>query len=196
MIPTLLYYLGILLAVEIDVRRFRVRAIDVPQTSAWRLLGRFGYHFSSLALIVVLLAVGQSATRAVVYATLLAAALSFLDRRAGLTPSRLFAALSAGVRGVLPVVAVCAAAGIITATTTKTGLGAQLASLLVSGARAVTDNPTAILALTVVLAAVALAILGLAVPVTASFIIGWVIIGPALLGLGVPAPAAAMFVFY
>jgi TRAP transporter 4TM/12TM fusion protein len=196
MIPTVLYYLGILLAVEIDVRRFGVRAVEVPQTSAGRLLLRFGYHFSSLVLIVVLLAVGQSATRAVVYATLLAAALSFLDRRAWLTPRRLFAALSAGVRGVLPVVAVCTAAGIITATTTKTGLGAQLASLLVSGAQAVTDNPTAVLALTVVLAAIALAILGLAVPVTASFIIGWVIIGPALLALGVSAPAAAMFVFY
>jgi TRAP transporter 4TM/12TM fusion protein len=196
MIPTVLYYLGILIAVEIDVRRFQVRSVDVPQTSAWRLLARFGYHFSSLVLIVVLLAVGQSATRAVVYATLLAAVLSFLDRRAWLTPRRLFAALSAGVRGVLPVVAVCAAAGIITATTTKTGLGAQLASLLVSGAQAVTDNPTAVLALTVGLAAIALAILGLAVPVTASFIIGWVIIGPALLGLGVSPPAAAMFVFY
>jgi TRAP-type uncharacterized transport system fused permease subunit len=36
----------------------------------------------------------------------------------------------------------------------------------------------------------------LAVPVTASFIIGWVIIGPALLGLGVSAPAVAMFVCY
>jgi TRAP transporter 4TM/12TM fusion protein len=196
MIPTVLYYLGILLAVEIDVRRYRVKALEVPPTNVWRLLGRFGYHFSSLILIVVLLALGQSATRAVVYATLLAVALSFLDRRSWLTPRRLFTALSAGVRGVLPVTAVCAAAGIITATTTKTGLGAQLASLLVSGARAITDNPTAVLALTTVLAAIALAILGLAVPVTASFIIGWVIIGPALLGLGVPAPAAAMFVFY
>ena len=196
MIPTVLYYLGILLAVEIDVRRHGVRALDVPQTSVRRLLARFGYHFSSLILIVVLLALGLSATRSVVYATLLAVALSFLDSRARLTPRRLFAALAAGVRGVLPVVAVCAAAGIITATTTKTGLGAQLASLLVRGARAVTDNPTAVLALTVVLAAVALALLGLAVPVTASFIIGWVIIGPALLQLGVPAPAAAMFVFY
>jgi TRAP transporter 4TM/12TM fusion protein len=195
-IPTLLYYLGILLAVEIDVRRFRVGAPVVSATGAWRLLLRFGYHFSSLVLIVVLLALDVSATRAVVYATLLAFAQSFLDRRNRLTPARLFTALSAGVRGVLPVVAVCAAAGIITATTTKTGLGAQLASLLVSGARAVTSNPTAVLALTVALAAVALAILGLAVPVTASFIIGWVIIGPALLGLGVPAPAAAMFVFY
>jgi TRAP transporter 4TM/12TM fusion protein len=196
MIPTVLYYLGILLAVEMDVRRYRVKALEVPPTNVWRLLGRFGYHFSSLILIVVLLALGQSATRAVVYATLLAVALSFLDRRSWLTPRRLFTALSAGVRGVLPVTAVCAAAGIITATTTKTGLGGQLASLLVSGARAITDNPTAVLALTTVLAAIALAILGLAVPVTASFIIGWVIIGPALLGLGVPAPAAAMFVFY
>ncbi|MFF5081217.1 TRAP transporter permease [Actinoplanes sp. NPDC000266] len=196
MIPTVLYYLGILLAVEIDVRRFGVRSLSAPPTSVLRLLGRFGYHFSSLVVIVVLLALGESATRAVVYATLLAFLLSFLDRTAWLTPRRVFEALSTGVRGVLPVVAVCAAAGIITATTTKTGLGAQLASLLVRGAQALFTDPTAVLAMTVVLAAVALALLGLAVPVTASFIIGWVIIGPALLALGVPAPAAAMFVFY
>ncbi|MEV6342547.1 TRAP transporter fused permease subunit [Actinoplanes sp. NPDC051851] len=196
MIPTLLYYLGILLAVEIDVRRFGVRAVEMPATGAWALLRRYGYHFSSLVLIVVLLALGESATRAVVYATLLAIALSVLDPEHRLTPGRLFEALAAGVRGVLPVVAVCAAAGVITAVTTRTGLGAQLASLLVGGARTVSGDPAVVLALTVVLAAVALAILGLAVPVTASFIIGWVIIGPALLGLGVPAPAAAMFVFY
>ena len=196
MIPTVLYYLGILLAVEIDVRRFGVKAVDLPQTSALKLLARFGYHFSSLILIVVLLAVGVSATRSVVYATILAAALSFLDRRSWLTPRRLFGALSAGVRGVLPVVAVCAAAGIITSITTKTGLGAKLASKLIGWAHVFGDHPTLVLALTTVLAAIALAILGLAVPVTASFIIGWVIIGPALLQLGVPAPAAAMFVFY
>ncbi|MEE6263564.1 TRAP transporter permease [Plantactinospora sonchi] len=195
-IPTLLYYLGILLAVEIDARRFQVRPVEVAAASAWRLLARFGYHFSSLIVIVVLLAVGVSATRAVVYATGLAVLLSFLDRRHRLTPRRLASALATGVRGVLPVAAVCAAAGIVTATTTKTGLGAQFASLLVRGAQAVSDNPTVVLALTVLLAAVALSLLGLAVPVTASFIIGWVIIGPALLALGVPAPAAAMFVFY
>lgn len=195
-VPTLLYYLGILLAVEIDVRRFGVRETDISDKSSLILLRRYGYHFSSLILIVVLLALGESATRAVVYATLLAAAQSYLDSRHRLTPRRLFTALSAGVRGVLPVVAVCAAAGVITAATTKTGLGAQLAAVLVSGAQAVSINPAVVLALTVVLAAVALAVLGLAVPVTASFIIGWVIIGPALLTLGVPAPAAAMFVFY
>lgn len=196
MIPTVLYYLGILLAVEIDARRFGMQPAALESEPAWKLLLRFGYHFSSLIAIVVLLAVGMSATRAVVYATVLAFLLSFLDRNHRLTPARLFDALSAGVRGVLPVVAVCAAAGVITATTTKTGLGAQFASLLVGGVDAITDNRTAMLALTAVFAAIALALLGLAIPVTASFVIGWVIIGPALLVLDVPAPAAAMFVFY
>lgn len=111
MIPTVLYYLGILLAVEIDARRFGMKAAHFDAVSPWKLLGRFGYHFSSLIAIVVFLAVGMSATRAVVYATALAFVLSFADRRHRLTPRRLYDALSAGVRGVLPVVAVCAAAG-------------------------------------------------------------------------------------
>ncbi|WP_373684029.1 TRAP transporter permease [Micromonospora solifontis] len=195
-VPTILYYLGILLSVEIDARRSGVRPVVLATGSAWRLLGRFGYHFLSLIVIIVVLATGASAVRAVVIATALAAALSFLDRRHRLTPARLVEALSGGVRGVLAVSAVCAAAGIITATTTKTGLGPQAAALLVSGAQAVSSEPAVVLALTALLAAVALTLLGLAVPVTASFVIGWVIIGPALLNLGVAAPAAAMFVFY
>jgi len=196
MIPTIAYYLGILLAVEIDARRLGVRPVDVETESPWRLLVRFGYHFSSLVAIVVFLAVGVTAVRAIVYATALALALSFLDRRHWPTPRRVFHSFAAGVRSVLPVAAICAAAGIITAVTTKTGLGAQVASLLVRGAQALAEQPSVVLVLTAAFAAVALVLLGLAVPVTASFIIGWVIIGPALLTLGVPPAAAAMFVFY
>jgi TRAP transporter 4TM/12TM fusion protein len=195
-IPTLLYYLGILLAVEIDARRFGARPVEPVSASPWRLLARYGYHLSSLVVIVLFLASGLSATRAVIYATVVAVALSFLDRRHRITPQRLVAALALGVRGILPIAAVCAAAGIITAVTTKTGLGPQAASLLIGGAQAASHNPVVVAALTAVLAAVALVMLGLAVPVTASFIIGWVIIGPALIGLGISAPAAAMFVFY
>lgn len=195
-IPTLLYYLGILLAVEIDARRLGATAVQVEATSPWRLLGRFGYHFLSLGVIVGLLALGVPPFTAVVYACGVQVGLSFLDRGHALTPRRLYAALAAGVRSVLPVVAVCAAAGIITSTIAKTGLGLQLSSILVGAARAVTDNPTGTLVATAVFAAVAVALLGLAVPVTASFIIAWVIIGPALMNLGVAPPEAAMFLFY
>ena len=43
-VPTILYYLGILLAVEIDARRYGTREVEVATESAWKLLGRFGYH--------------------------------------------------------------------------------------------------------------------------------------------------------
>ncbi|WP_069167731.1 TRAP transporter permease [Nocardia altamirensis] len=199
LIPTVLYYLGILLAVEIDARRLGTTPVEIGGASAGRLLLRLGYHFLSLIVIVALLLLGVGATKAVVYATLLAFVLAFLDPRTRATarsPRRVFHAIGGGVRAALPVVAVCASAGVITAMTTKTGLGSQLAGLLVRLAKSLSDNHTVVLACTVVLAAIALALLGLAVPVTASFIIGWVIIGPALLALGVSPPAAAMFVFY
>jgi TRAP transporter 4TM/12TM fusion protein len=195
-VPTLLYYLGILLAVEMDARRFGTRAVEVDAPPFWRLLGRFGYHFSSLVVIVVLLALEVSVFRAVVYATLLAFALSFLDREHRLTPRRAFQALANGARGVLPVAATTAAAGIIVGVTTLTGLGLNLSGIIVDVAGALSDNATVVLLATVVLAAVAVLVLGLAVPVTASFVIAAVIIAPALKALGVSDAETYMFIFY
>jgi TRAP-type uncharacterized transport system fused permease subunit len=195
-VPTILYYLGILLAVEIDARRYGTREVDVGTQSFWRLLGRFGYHLISLVMIVVFLAMDVSAMRAVVYAIAAAIALSYLDREHRLTPARLYRALATGVRGVLSVAAVCAAAGVVAAMITRTGLGLQLNSILVNTARFISENPTVVLIFTAIFAALAVSVLGLAVPVTASFVISWVIVGPALQDLGVAAPAVAMFVFY
>ncbi|MFC5099363.1 TRAP transporter large permease subunit [Kibdelosporangium philippinense] len=93
-------------------------------------------------------------------------------------------------------IAVCAAAGVITSTITKTGLGQVLADALVKAANSLSDNPTVVLACTVVFCALAVCVLGLAVPVTASFIISWVVIGPALITLGVQPAETAMFIFY
>jgi TRAP transporter 4TM/12TM fusion protein len=194
MIPTLLYYLGIFLAIEMDSRRYGTHAVEVDAARFWPLIKRFGYHFSSLFVIVVLMALGQSPFRAVVYATVLAFLLSFLDASPGgrehrLTPRRAVQALAAGTTGVLPVAVTCAAAGIIVAVVTLTGLGLKAGSLIVglSGGG---------LVLTTLACALAVLLLGLAVPVTASFVIAAVIIGPALLDLGITQAEAYMFIFY
>ena len=196
LIPTLLYYLGIFLAIEFDARRFGVREVEIAQTSFWKLLVRFGYHFSSLVIIVVLLALGQSAFKAVVYASLLAFLLSFLDKKHRMTPPKVFAALAKGASGVLPVAATCASAGLIVAVLTITGLGLDLSGIIVDLADVLSNNPTMMLLFTTFFAAIAVILLGLAVPVTASFIIAAVIIAPALTTLGVGTPEAYMFIFY
>ncbi|WP_104053299.1 MULTISPECIES: TRAP transporter fused permease subunit [unclassified Arthrobacter] len=188
-IPTLLYYFGIILAIEMDARRFKTKAVDFEVKPVGRLLLRFGYHFSSLVAIVVFMMMGMTPFRAVVYATGLAFVLSFLDRQSWMTPRRIWDALSAGATGALSVIPVMAAAGLIVGVMTLTGLGLKLANIIV-------DFAGGSLLLTAVFSAISVTLLGLAVPVTASFIISWVIIGPALQDVGVPAFAAAMFIFY
>ena len=188
-VPTLLYYLGVLLAIEADARRFEVEGLHLETQGFWRLLGRFGYHFLSLFAIVALLAVGYSPFRAVLYATVLAFLLSFLSRRDRMTPDRVWMALVDGARGVLPIAATTAAAGLIVAVVSLTGLGLKLSSIIV-------DAAGGSLALTALFAAIAVLILGLAVPVTASFIIASVIIAPAFILLEVEPFVAYMFIFY
>jgi len=188
-IPTFLYYLGIVLAIEMDARRHRTQAVRLETPPAGRLLLRYGYHFSSLIAIVVFLAIGLSPFRAVVYATALQFALAFLDRQTWWTPRRIWDALAAGAIGVLSVTAVMAVAGVIVGVMTLTGLGFNLANIIV-------DFAGGNLFLTALFSAISVLLLGLAVPVTASFIISWTIIGPALQQLGVPDFAAAMFIFY
>ncbi len=188
-IPTVLYYFGIILAIEMDARRFKTRAVELDVKPVGKLLLRFGYHFSSLIAIVVFMSMGMTPFRAVVYATGLAFILSFLDRQSWLTPRRIWDALALGAMGALSVIPVMAAAGLIVGIMTLTGLGLKLANIIV-------DFAGGSLLLTAIFSAISVTLLGLAVPVTASFIISWVIIGPALQDVGVPAFAAAMFIFY
>lgn len=188
-VPTLLYYLGILLAIEMDARRFRTRGVPVETPPLRWLLLRYSYHFSSLIAIVVFLAMGVSPFRAVLLATALAFALSFLDRKNWMTPRRVFDSLAAGAVSVLPAATVMAAAGLIVGILTLTGVALKLAGIIVALAGGQLILVTIYAALTIIL-------LGLAVPITASYIIAWVVIGPAFTNLGVPAYAAAMFVFY
>lgn len=280
-IPTLLYYLSCLLMVEADSRRMGTRAVAVDTLPLWQLTARYGYHFSSLFVIVILLALGLTPFRAVFFAIVAAFALSFLRPETRLTSlkalavgaiisvglfaialpqilrapgqfqpqlsvalfwglmvtaaiaaglvarrrlgrgaaaaisaagtnaqglaspgltappsddedSRLLLALEAGGKGALSVAATTACAGIIVSIVTLTGLGLKISGLIV-------QLSGGIPLLTVLFAALAIWVLGLAVPVTASYIIAAVMIIPALSGprgIGVPEVAAHMFVFY
>ena len=188
-VPTVLYYLSIFLMIEADSRRLHTRPVTASHLSLGQLTWQYGYHFTSLIAIAGFMAVGMTAFRAVFWATLLAIALSFLRPETSLWPRTLLRALEAGGNGVLSVAATTATAGIIVGVVTLTGLGLKIAGIIVSLAGGS-------LVLTVVYAAIAVWLLGLAVPVTASYIIAAVMIAPALTQVGVAATAAHMFIFY
>ncbi len=199
-IPTLLYYLALFLMVELDARKFGMRQVEMPvKGSLWRLTRDYGFHFVSLVAIVVFMLLGFSPIVAVFWAIVLAFALSFIrkDTALGFIPSagtplhrtRLVEALKAGSVGVIGVAATCASAGIIVGVVTLTGLGLKFSSIVI-------DLAGSNLALTAIYTALVVWVVGLAVPVTASYIICAVIAAPALTKLGVPDFAAHMFIFY
>jgi TRAP transporter 4TM/12TM fusion protein len=188
-IPAALYYVSIVLTVEADSRRLNLRPADVGVESLWVVTRRGWYFFASLLSIAVLMATGVTAFLAVFWATVVAVAVSFFNREHALGPRRLVAALASGGQSVVPVIATTAAAGIIVGVVTLTGLGLKAASLIVTLAAGQ-------LVLTVVYSALAVWVLGLAVPVTACYIIAAVMVAPALTQVGIPAAAAHMFVFY
>ena len=188
-IPALLYFFSIFLMIEADTRRAGARPVPVAHPPLWQLTKRRGYHFLAVVGIPVMLLLGMSPFRAVFVSMLIAIGLSFADPAHALWPRRLLTALYTGARSVLPIAATTATAGIIVGTVTLTGLGLKISGLIV-------DLAGAHLFLTVLYSALAVWMLGLAVPVTASYIIAAVMVAPAMTKVGVPDVAAHMFIFY
>ena len=189
-IPTCLYYWSIFLMVELDAKKVGVKEVAFDKTySLGRLTYLYGFHFTSLIAIVVIMLIGFTPIMAVFWSTIITFAVSFIRKDTALTPKKLVKALRGGSIGVLSVAATCAAAGIIVGVVTLTGLGLKFSSIILAYAGGS-------LLLTTIYTAIIVWIIGLAVPVTASYIIAVVICAPALIQLGVPDFAAHMFVFY
>jgi TRAP transporter 4TM/12TM fusion protein len=205
-IPTLLFYLALFLMVEIDARKYGMgRTAFGKVDSVWNLTRKYWFHFLSLVSIVFFMLWGYSPVLSVFYATLVSFATSFLRRDTALLSYDLFQgkgslvknlfqspfvkAMEGGSIGVLNVAATCAGAGIIVGVVTLTGLGLKFSTIVI-------DYAGGSLLLTAIFTSLVVWIVGLAVPVTASYIICAVIAAPALIKLGVPDFAAHMFIFY
>jgi TRAP transporter 4TM/12TM fusion protein len=127
-------------------------------------------------------------------ALILMAGLAFLGltsagQKAVPSSKKLTSAFADGSIGVLSAATTCAAAGIIVGIVTLTGLGLKFSSIVI-------DFAGGSLLMTAIYTSLVVWIIGLAVPVTASYIICAVIAAPALIKLGVPDYAAHMFIFY
>ena len=205
-IPTILFYLALFLMVEIDARKYGMGNTRFDQVdSVWNLTRKYWFHFLSLVSIVFFMMWGFSPVLSVFWATVVSFVTSFLRRDTALFSYDLFTgkgslasnlfqspfvkAMQAGSIGMLNVAATCAGAGIIVGVVTLTGLGLKFSSIVI-------DYAGGSLLLTAIFTSLVVWIVGLAVPVTASYIICAVIAAPALIKLGVPDFAAHMFIFY
>jgi TRAP transporter 4TM/12TM fusion protein len=191
-VPTILYYAGTLFIVELEARKHRFAPPEAEARTVREVMRTKGYHLLSIIVLVALLVLwNKSPEYAALGAIGTAIATSFLsrDRNEWLTPRRIVVAMIEGARNMLPVAVLLAAAGLIVGTFTLTGLGLKISSLIMS-----MSGGSLLAAL--LLSLVASMLIGLSLPITATYIMTVVMVAPALVKVGVPEHVAHLLVFY
>lgn len=189
-IPALLYYTGVWIAVHLEAKRKGLKGI--PRNELPKLKDVFfnrGHLALPLIVILYLLVDGQTPTKAALWGIVIAIVSSALRKSTRMKPIEIIEGLEKGAKGVLGVLVACATAGIIIGVVTKTGVGLKLAGGLI-------ELAGGMLLPVMFFTMITSLILGMGVPTTANYVITATIAAPALIQLGVPIIAAHMFVFY
>lgn len=192
LIPAFLYYMACFSAVHFEAKRqgiMGLRRSELPRLG--EVMKTRGHLFIPVLTILTVMYLGYSAPMAALAGTLACFPVAALraSTRGNVRLGIIIEAMIDGARNALAIALACACAGIIIGIVTLTGLGIVFTQFVVTLAQ-----ETLIIAL--LLTAVAGIVLGMGIPTTPAYIIMTSLLVPAIIKLGVIAPAAHMFAFY
>lgn len=189
-IPAFLYFAGIYITVSLTAKKDKLVGLPKDQIpSIMTLLRQKGHLVTPLVIIVALLALKFTITRAVLWAILAAILVPFLRKDTRVPLRDIASCFVNGAKGILSVSCACAVAGIIVGVVTMSGLGLTLGSGLLSLTKG-------LLVPTLFFTMITCIILGMGVPTTANYLITSTIAAPIIIRLGIPILPAHLFVFY
>jgi TRAP transporter 4TM/12TM fusion protein len=210
LVPAIMYYVTVLFFVHFEAKKFGLEGQPKESLPKVGRVLKEGLHFIIPVLILIYVLInnyspmmaGFVAVISTVAASLLANTVKW--RLAAVTGGRarpsalafaakeaksIVKALEKGATSAIMVSVACAAAGIIVGMVTLTGMGLKFSSLVL-------DLSYGIEALAILLIGAASLVLGMGLPVTASYIVLATLAGPALLDMGVPILVTHMIVFW
>ena len=195
-LPAVLYFTGIYIAVHLEARKLGLKGIPKEELPKFRVLVKKIYLLLPLVVLVWLV---STSTRSMAYSAAIAILVTivvgvlngFFYPEERLTFTKAVDALEAGARGTITVAVACAMAGIVAGCITSTGLASRLITAIVSVSG---GKPMIALILTMLCCIV----LGMGVPTTANYCIMAATCAPILINpaIGIPTMAAHFFVFY
>jgi TRAP transporter 4TM/12TM fusion protein len=175
-LPALLYFLTVAFFVRIEARRLDISTDSDPDQPAAIEALRNGWHFIiPLAVLVASLVIGYTPVRSATVAIFAVIAVSWITPTP-MTPGRCIDAILDALRIMVPTALLLIAVGLVVNVVSTTGLGNAFSVMIVQWA----DGS---LLLTLVLVALASLILGMGLPVTASYIVLATLAAPALYDL-------------
>ena len=191
-LPAVLYYVACFAAVHFEAKRRGL--VGLPRSELPRLgkvMRERGHMFIPVVSILVIMYSGYSAPMAALVGTLACFPVALLRKstRGYFNLQNIVEAFVDGAKNALGVATACACAGIVIGVVTLSGLGIVFTQFVVGLAK-----DTLLVAL--ILTMCAGIVLGMGMPTTPAYIIMTALLIPAIIKLGVIAPAAHMFAFY
>ena len=192
LIPAVLYYVACFSAVHFEAKRRGL--VGVPRSELpklGRVMRERGHLFIPVLAILVVMYSGFSAPMAALAGVLACFPVAALRKstRHFVTIPNIVEACVDGARNALPVALACAAAGVVIAVVTLSGLGIVFTQHVVHLSQSY-------LLLALVFTMIAGIVLGMGMPTTPAYIIMTALLVPAIVKFGVVVPAAHMFAFY
>ena len=192
LIPSILYYVACFSAVHFEAKRRGL--VGVPRADLPRLgmvMRERGHLFLPVIAILVVMYSGYSSPMAALAGVVACFPVAALRRstRHYVTFENFIMACVDGARNALPVAIACAAAGVVIAVVTLSGLGIVFTQYVVH----LSQN---FLLLALIFTMIAGIVLGMGMPTTPAYIIMTALLVPAIIKFGIAVPAAHMFAFY
>jgi TRAP transporter 4TM/12TM fusion protein len=190
-IPATLYFISIVAMVHFRAGKLGIKNFSAETAPRVGKVLREGWHLLlPIITLVVFLAYGYSAVKAVFWSIVLMVAVSWFGKAEyRMTPKRILDALINGGLGAIEVAAACACSGLVIGVIGITGVGLAFSSFVISLSGGV-------LPMALMLTMVGSIILGMGVPTTAQYIITSTLAAPALFQMGVPLMSAHLFCLY
>lgn len=189
-IPALLYYVALLIAVDMNAMKNGIKGVPENELPKIKDLVKRLYLIAPLVFLVLALGVWKlTIARTGFYTILITIVIALLDSKVKLTRERWKAIFISAAKGVIPVAIACAMAGIISGVIVGSGVGFKLSSSLIQ----IADGRMIVL---LVLTMVVCLIMGMGVPTTAAYLILAILVAPALTKMGLAPKAAHLFIFY
>lgn len=190
-IPALLYYLGIMVQVQLRANRRDLKGLPKEQLPKVRdvLKDRGHLLIPIVVLLYLLLFSGLTVIYSAFWSIVATIVISQTRKSTRMTIRQILDAFAEGTTATVSVAIACAVVGIIIAIVSLTGFGLNMANAIIQLGRA---N----LMLTLVLTMMTCMVLGMGLPSIPAYLITASMAAPALIKLGIPALAAHLFVFY
>ena len=189
-LPALLFYVAIFLAVHFEAKRLKLYGSPQDQLPVLKEVMSKGFHvLLPLVLLIIFICMNYPIMYAAFIATVALGVAACMRSYTRMKFRDFMDGLVDGALRSLDAAAACACAGIVIGTINLTGLGLRFSQFTMQ----IAEN-SVFLALFGTM--IMLIVLGMGLPAVAAYVIGAAVSGPTLIGMGIPPLAAHLFIFY